>query len=139
MVAVTTDWTAVHAHMLRLFGAATPAPSDADIDYGIEQGRVADTAGLGITDTGYVTTYDTDLAAAALADLYAARQAMAGRVTQWSSEGTTVQTSGPDWAGLAAAWLARSATYAADDGWSWITLERDDVNDLDPRSAEFER
>lgn len=139
MVALTTDWAAVNAHMLRLFGAATPAPSDAEIDYGIEQGRVADAAGLWITDRGYVTTYDTDLAAASLADLYAARQAMAGRVTQWSSEGTTVQTSGADWAGLAAMWRAQSATFTVGAGWSWITLERDGVNDLDPRSAEFER
>jgi len=124
----------------RVLTGAIPAPTTADIQAAVAAVKVADTAGLAPTDPLWTPTYDTDLAVAEVADLLAVRaQIGGGLVSQWSSEGTTVQTTPTNWPAIAAAYRARSVTLAGASGWNVITLEQDDENLLPTRSSEFDR
>lgn len=67
-------------------------------------------------DDDYIDTYDVFFAAAEVADQMALRDAAAPQVTSWSSESTSMQVAGPNWAAMAHAWrlrspLARAAGY----------------------------
>lgn len=126
----------------RVLTGAVPTPTEADIAAAVDAARVADAAGLAPADPLWSPTYDTDLAVAEVADLLAVRaQIGGGIVTQWSSEGTTVQSAPTDWPGIAARFRASSVTLGAavSPGWGLITFEQDDANLLPARSSEFDR
>lgn len=75
---------------------------------------VADAAGRGPVESGYIETVDQWLSAAAVAEQLALRGAMtssAGGVKRFTSEGTTIEVEGGggvDWLTLAARFRARS-------------------------------
>ena len=123
--------------LAELAAAATaPTLSDAELDVALTASRLPDEEGRPPADPDFVEeNWDLMYAAAECYDLKAAKLLGSGRVTKFSSEGSSFEKTGPDFSALAD-WYRDQSTAASDgNGVVFVPIEATEPWWLRPRSV----
>lgn len=122
--------TDAQAFLTELF-SSTPAVTATMITTALDASRVVDSEGRAPSDADYVETIDQWWAAAEIADMLTIQQMQAGGVAKFSSEGSSFELAGPDWASIGAHYRSKSPLgVPAGVG----VIEIDSGNEFLPRS-----
>lgn len=117
-----------------LLGAAASTLTDTDLTHAVRQAVTVDAAGRLPYTEGWIPTYEPFWAAGVAAQMLATRAAMNGGVTRWTSEGTTVERSVPDFDSAARWFFAQSPLTALAAGTKVSHIDVPTHGDYDPLS-----
>jgi hypothetical protein len=114
--------------------ATDPTLTDAELDIALTASRLPDNAGRPPSDPAFVEeNWDLNYAAAECFEMKYAKQAGAGTVTKFSSEGASFETTPPDFLALAEFWRDKS-TVGDSSSPSFVAMDNRVPYRLRPRS-----